>query len=111
MEAVPHEGWSTRMQWRAVFSALGVVLLTGADAALIASRIGRMQPPPSNGLRVVSYAIDESIMETITIQLVALGLALNDGGLWRLTPKGQRLLAEMRAVRRTSVADFAGETE
>jgi Domain of unknown function (DUF4062) len=105
------EGWQMALRWSDIFYYIAPSLLTEPRAAIVCEKLSSILHKQAKKSSYYYSKIEDDDFHTLMLQFKALGLAEMEsrrGSLfWSLTPKGQRLLMEMRAVRSKDVADTA----
>jgi hypothetical protein len=94
-----------KVSWNNIFGMVAPILMEGATEHAMAQvldalvdRLGRPIVPP--GLIVFELKADPDDLQTVKIQLRALGLIASKGGKsWILTPYGDQVLTSIRAIR------------
>ncbi|MDB5321759.1 MAG: hypothetical protein JWN40_3390 [Phycisphaerales bacterium] len=94
--------WTIRLSWRDIFSDIAPYLLKVPTEKRVQELVQLSFRNRGERKGQYQYLVDQDF-QTITIQLKALGLInteLEQGSLfWSLTPKGERLMMELRTVR------------
>jgi len=97
--------WQVEITWREIFAALSPLLPSIPNEALVEAAIEKALQPEKSGV-----SIAQQDLYTIRIQLIAMKLVdvrrsgTTQGGVamfWSLTPKGEKLMIELRTVRGT----------
>jgi Domain of unknown function (DUF4062) len=100
--------WSTKATWSAIFSWLAPYLVSYPTAEIVKLTLGH-NAFKSSGRDGEYLSIDDQIFQTIGVQLQALGLVkveyqLSTAGkmalFWSLTLRGQRMMIELRTIRK-----------
>lgn len=113
--------WTQKMTWRNIFATVAPLMVSYANAVAVKIELAKIAFSSSQwkGLGGHSPRLDEQVFLTVGIQLRALELVKADhlqttqGGVaefWRLTPIGEKLMIQERAVRSTVDDALSQET-
>lgn len=101
-----HKDWLIKITWREIFSTISPYLIKSTTPEVIKSKLHKFLIERNNLISRTNIMSDQDF-QTITIQLKALGLINTNytktttGGMamfWSLTPEGERLMVQLRAI-------------
>jgi hypothetical protein len=114
-------GWKVKMSWGEIFGTVSPYMVTlPADETVKSILTSAAFLRSGNSGYGNSPVLDDQIFRTIALQLQALGLVslryvettLGGMGLfWSITPSGERLMMELRTVKKVSALKQTGEDE
>jgi hypothetical protein len=99
--------WKSTLSWKEIFSFVAPYLLRHPNEDVVRYRL-RDSLLNRDHIEFAKHQIDDQDFQTITLQLLALGLIRTDytkstrGDMalfWSLTPRGEQLMMELRTVR------------
>lgn len=108
--------WETRHSWNEIFFEVGPLMYDEEEEKRMGNVLARKfvsDDPSTSGEDLQYVSLNSGVLQTIKIQLLALGLiqksakrhGLNDTGTyWKLTPYGENYLLKLRALRKDRVS-------
>jgi len=116
-----HSAWSASFSWREVFGYISPYLVRFPDDEHVKSiLLSATFPRSGESGDAQNPKLDDQLFRTIAVQLQALGLVKvqyseSTTGVmnlfWSLTPSGERLMMELRTVKKVSALKQTGEGE
>jgi hypothetical protein len=106
-----YHGWSAAFTWREVFGYISPYLVRIPNDEYVKTILTSAAFPRSGKSDTENPKLDDQLFRTIAVQLQALGLVKiqysesTTGGMnlfWSLTPSGERLMVELRTVKKVS---------
>jgi hypothetical protein len=101
--------WSCKLTWRQIFGYLSPYLESHPNEALVKIHLTKSIEHHNSGLTGWGHEVNDQDFQTVRIQLRALGLVeaeykkANNGTMsifWWLTSQGDRLMVQLRAIRK-----------
>lgn len=112
--SVNKKNWEVTLKWKEIFAIISPYLIENPNDAVVLNKLSldlhKMRKVGSGDQHAFSPEIESQNFQTIKLHLQALGLIKllysksNAGGMalfWSLTPKGSKLMLELRVIRKS----------
>lgn len=120
------EGFTVPIEWNEVLFAIGPALIDAATSATVRAKLEQYvkdtrdfsQSPHASTAEAYELTVPSGAMDTIIVQLIAIGVlrkssrnrsVKDTNTYWELSPYGERLMYDIRAIRRQTGDQFATE--